>query len=507
MHRPNLAALLVTCTLTAALLGCGSSSSGQVGDGGLADGGLGDGGLTDGGLGDGGGADGGATCGDGVVTAPETCDDGNSTSGDGCSSTCQVEDGWTCPGAPQACRRTVCGDRVLEGKEGCDDGNTSPFDGCSADCRRELDCTRGICVGFCGDGIVSPGEECDDANNVSGDGCSADCKLERLPGLFCAPIQQALPESVSVPAVFRDFRGIDETTVPGVARCPSGLGPFDTLLTTGCAHPDFEAYGGPGPTLNLVSGALEADSSRPNVLMPVFNTATGGRHAPHDSAYTDVQITSADSFGQWYRNVPGVNRSVVSSLTLHNVPGTGTYSIDQSFNAGGFFPLDAVPSPAACPVGQNCSWGISPATVGTPGAHDFGFTTETRYQFTWQGGEQLTFTGDDDVWVFMNGRLAVDLGGLHAESSKTIKLDDAVGSSLGLVKGQIYEIALFHAERHRNQSNFTLTLGGFVKNTTVCRSVCGDGIKAPDEECDLGSNNGKSMGCSATCKIEIPRAQ
>ncbi|EKX50957.1 hypothetical protein GUITHDRAFT_103539 [Guillardia theta CCMP2712] len=53
-------------------------------------------------------------CGDGVLTAPEQCDDGNSVSGDGCSSTCQVEQGWECdqelwPEVKSSCFKCACG--------------------------------------------------------------------------------------------------------------------------------------------------------------------------------------------------------------------------------------------------------------------------------------------------------------------------------------------------------------------------------------------------------------
>src|SRR5437762_4280402 len=64
-------------------------------------------------------------CGNGVVESGETCDDGNPTgnaaSGDGCSTTCQIETGWTCTGSPSVCT-PVCGDGLLKGNERCDDG-------------------------------------------------------------------------------------------------------------------------------------------------------------------------------------------------------------------------------------------------------------------------------------------------------------------------------------------------------------------------------------------------
>ncbi|MDG1037730.1 MAG: DUF4215 domain-containing protein [Polaribacter sp.] len=96
-------------------------------------------------------------CGDGVIDAGEVCDDGNTTDGDGCSSTCEFE--------------SVCGNGVLEGNEVCDDGNTLDGDSCASNCEIET---------VCGNGVLDAGEVCDDANNTDGDGCSSTCQDESL---------------------------------------------------------------------------------------------------------------------------------------------------------------------------------------------------------------------------------------------------------------------------------------------------------------------------------------
>ena len=63
-------------------------------------------------------------CGDSVVSGSETCDDGGTTSGDGCSSACAAESGYTCTGAPSTCS-TSCGDGVIAGSETCDNGGSN----------------------------------------------------------------------------------------------------------------------------------------------------------------------------------------------------------------------------------------------------------------------------------------------------------------------------------------------------------------------------------------------
>jgi cysteine-rich repeat protein len=87
----------------------------------------------------------GATCGDGVVTGDEACDDGGILRGDGCSPACRAEPGYTCTGSPSVCV-TTCGDGVIAGDEECDDGNTLDGDGCSATCAFEPAPAGGVVI-------------------------------------------------------------------------------------------------------------------------------------------------------------------------------------------------------------------------------------------------------------------------------------------------------------------------------------------------------------------------
>lgn len=93
-------------------------------------------------------------CGNGVLAPSETCDDGNTTPGDGCSATCTIESGYTCPGAPSACA-TICGDGLIRGSEICDDGDTSSGDGCSGTCTSEAGWSCGGEPTACTCGVVA----------------------------------------------------------------------------------------------------------------------------------------------------------------------------------------------------------------------------------------------------------------------------------------------------------------------------------------------------------------
>jgi cysteine-rich repeat protein len=163
----------------------GESTSGVGGTGATeAMGGAGEGGSgadNVGGTGATAGMGGGPVCGNGKIDGNEACDDGNTTPGDGCSSTCQVEDGWTCDA--EGCTE-ICGDGLVVGKEakagGCDDKNTVPNDGCT-NCMVDPSyfCmgAPSVCAKTCGDGIIEGSEQCDDGNAMPGDGCYA-CAVE-----------------------------------------------------------------------------------------------------------------------------------------------------------------------------------------------------------------------------------------------------------------------------------------------------------------------------------------
>jgi fibro-slime domain-containing protein len=180
------------------------------------------------------------------------------------------------------------------------------------------------------------------------------------------------------------------------------------------SHPDFEDA--LGDDRGLVQAMLGNDHK------PVY--------APSGATAT---VSGQASFDQWYRNVAGVNMRFDQALPLvENPPGTFTY--DNS----SFFPLDGM--------------GFPETFLG----HNFHFTTEIHTSFTYHGGEVFTFTGDDDVFVFVNEHLAIDLGGVHGAESATIDFD-SMAQALGIVAGGTYRFDVFHAERHTSESNFRMS--------------------------------------------------
>jgi cysteine-rich repeat protein len=126
-----------------------------------------------------------------VIGEGETCDDANLRDGDGCSSRCQLEEGYACPSGWGCVQVGVCGDGMVAvfGGEVCDDANAVPGDGCSANCKAiepgyVCKAPNQPCLAIadirphCGDGVVQSdeGETCDDGvNDGSLGSCSADC--------------------------------------------------------------------------------------------------------------------------------------------------------------------------------------------------------------------------------------------------------------------------------------------------------------------------------------------
>jgi fibro-slime domain-containing protein len=394
-------------------------------------------------------------CGDAIAEGNEGCDVGDALDA-GCVA-CEVVDGFACTGSPSACHPTVCGDDIAEGNESCDDGNIEVGDGC-ANCQLEPVCTAGVCDPVCGDGNVFAGEECDDGNRVDGDGCSSSCTQE--DGFLCTLIEDAPPDAQVIPIVYRDHRGRD--------------------LVGG--HCDFQRRAGTAAGIDC-GDATELGSERGIVSStwdavtkkPVYALANGHTTSTSSRAY----------FNTWYNDDPAYNVTIADTLTLQR-QGNGTYVFENT----SFFPLDG--------RGNIANGTEQPRDNG----HNFHFTSELRFWFTYTGEPiTLEFFGDDDVWVFINTHLAVDIGGIHGPETGDITIDASNEADFGLEAGGVYEAAVFQAERQTVGSQYKLTLAGFFPPRSQCVGDCGDGDVVGDEVCDDGTanNDGRYDGCTATC--------
>jgi fibro-slime domain-containing protein len=198
-----------------------------------------------------------------------------------------------------------------------------------------------------------------------------------------------------------------------------------TTTLTGTVR-DFVSGSGQGATYNndfenviaddrgIVTSTLGSDGT------PVYGNHPSGTATTHGAA----------QFDQWFHDTPGVNMNIPYAITLSDAGHAGTYT----YSTSEFFPVD----------GQGFG--------NTPGqGHNYSFTYQIATKFNYSGSGAFTFTGDDDVWVYINDQLAIDLGGVHGPESASVDL-----STLGLTAGQNYDLDVFFAERHTTGSNFRM---------------------------------------------------
>jgi fibro-slime domain-containing protein len=374
-----------------------------------------------------------------------------------------------------------------------------------------------------------PDEACDDGNLQNGDGCSSTCTIES--GYTCTASAPALGDTLTVPILYRDFTWKHpqfevapayDHREPGIASNAIGLN----------GKPVYNsAYHGVDASGAAITRPTTMDGPAYDTAGTLMSDATGATFRTKSANNTASLTTTTDiatRFAEWYTDDPNATgnstvdaaNSAVDRITIQdtltlNLLSAGTY---QYYNAK-FFPLDG--------KGYGNIFNPSTATTGD----NFSFTSESHYWFQYSGGEQLEFRGDDDVWVFVNGQLAVDLGGIHNElrgivtlngTNTQVCVDDTspscagqqvcdtpappcttVTSGFNLVSGKIYEITVFQAERHVVNSNYKLTLSGFNAPKSVCVSKCGDGIVTRGEACDLGTakNTGAYGTCNANCTL------
>ncbi len=274
-------------------------------------------------------------------------------------------------------------------------------------------------------------------------------------GLMLVGSSVASGGSVQLGGTIRDFHGSFTSTPPFTPET-NGHPQFE-IHTIDAANPLGpqripDGYGGilgvlqqnQAPEPDIVSSQIGANRK------PVWVGGSNPALFPTtklrvNAAGTNLELNPNDNenaanFNQWFNDTPNINQSKAFSLTLDDPDNDGVFTYDNQ----SFFPID----------GQ---------LFGNEGrAHNQHFTFEAHTTFTYQAGQKFTFTGDDDVWVFINDKRVIDLGGLHQALSATADLD-----TLALTPNQNYALDFFFAERNTFESHFrietSIALGGEVE--------------------------------------------
>ncbi len=190
-----------------------------------------------------------------------------------------------------------------------------------------------------------------------------------------------------------------------------------TIRDFDVSHPDFEKFD--GVDFGIVTQDLGADG------LPVY---------AHPNGKT-LTTSGAANFNQWFRDVKGVNITIPYSLQMST---DNSGSTIWTYTNNEFFPIDGL------------GFGNMPKPFPD---HNYHFTLEAHFEFDYKGGEEFWFRGDDDLWVYINGKRVIDIGGVHGAMEQSVKLD-ARAAELGIQKGKKYRFDLFFAERHTYKSDF-----------------------------------------------------
>jgi fibro-slime domain-containing protein len=197
------------------------------------------------------------------------------------------------------------------------------------------------------------------------------------------------------------------------------------------AHPDFQ-----NGISDLTTGMVGPIGTSLVGGVPVFVAANG-----------TGAVNTAATFASWYSGAcnPGTPEATCVASYDTQINATVDTSTGQlTYNSSSFFPLDPI--------------------TGTTGDGDT--NNNHNYFFTVQFGLELVydptltntflFTGDDDVWVYINDKLVIDLGGVHPAADGNFDMN-TIAAEQGILAGEQYSFDFFFAERHFTQSNLNIT--------------------------------------------------
>lgn len=111
------------------------------------------------------------------------------------------------------------------------------------------------------------------------------------------------------------------------------------------------------------------------------------------------------------------------------------------FNNTNFFPLN-----------PNKNFNINPIN-NNPNKKNFLFTTKIHLNFTYKTNQIFTFHNNNNLWIFVNNQITLNLKNIHKPKQNTIDFD-TITNLLKITPNNIYTMDIFHTKQHTSNSNF-----------------------------------------------------
>ncbi len=283
-----------------------------------------------------------------------------------------------------------------------------------------------------------------------------------------------------------------------------GICKFDLAVTVrdfSAAHPDFE----------VDNRAEDAIKGTKGMILPTLNPVTKKPEKNPASTYK-----YSTRLQDWFNTTSGQTPALTNYESCYDLPiskspdGYWQYSSLDEFTTG-FFPLGlnkdskfpTDPNHTNCyttDIDLKACMG-APADKPTAVANqNFNFCMEMHANFKYEKGQKFNFIGDDDVWVFIDNKLVIDLGGAHWPIKDSVSLD----TIQGITAGKKYDFDLFYCERQFSGSNLLIKTSIYFEQT--------QGIEAkllsagPPAVYDILENTCGDKSCGAvltsdTCKV------